>query len=296
VARLTDLVDTSALTKSLSSLACIDEARPLPSRPVVLSRRSPLLRPPPTAARPPDHFPGSPVIGGHRFPPPRRRRGRDGSPQFQDDHPHVRRPIRRRIPRRPLLDPRRLPWPSPCMNRLGTLSPAPRRDRMTTLTRASLTLPTPRSPSPRFAPGLSTTHGAVTTGDPAVSPHRTHTGRPLRTCRSINVMTNSLSSWRPSSLGALAHCDSAAGRPRAAGPIPRRRRCGVWAPVVAQLGSSENLLPPLTPRRPSSMYRRSSSRGPSGSQGGPPPGAPRRRARRRGRRDPSVGTAGRPDA
>jgi hypothetical protein len=32
-----------------------------------------------STARP---FPGSPVIGRHRFPPPRRRRGRDGSPQF----------------------------------------------------------------------------------------------------------------------------------------------------------------------------------------------------------------------
>ncbi len=30
----------------------------------------------------PNHFPGSPVIGGHRFPSPRRRRGQDGSPEF----------------------------------------------------------------------------------------------------------------------------------------------------------------------------------------------------------------------
>jgi hypothetical protein len=41
-----------------------------------------VLRPAPTAARQLHHFPGSPVIGKHRFPPPRRRRGRDGSPQF----------------------------------------------------------------------------------------------------------------------------------------------------------------------------------------------------------------------
>jgi hypothetical protein len=50
--------------------SCVDEARALRSRRVVLSRRSSLLRPAPTASRPPGHFPGSPVIGGHRFPPP----------------------------------------------------------------------------------------------------------------------------------------------------------------------------------------------------------------------------------
>ena len=47
-----------------------------------MSRRSALLRPPPTPSRPPNPFPGSPVIGRHRFPPPRRRRSRGGSPQF----------------------------------------------------------------------------------------------------------------------------------------------------------------------------------------------------------------------
>jgi hypothetical protein len=39
-------------------------------------------------------------------------------------------------------------------------------------------LQTARSLTPRFAPGLSTTHGGITTGDPDVSPDRTHTGRP----------------------------------------------------------------------------------------------------------------------
>jgi hypothetical protein len=51
-------------------------------------------------------------------------------------------------------------------------------DRLTTLAQASLTLQTARSLPPRFAPGLSTTHGGFTTGDPGVSPDRTHTGRP----------------------------------------------------------------------------------------------------------------------
>jgi hypothetical protein len=43
----------------------------------------------------PNHFPGSPVIGGHRFPSPRRRRGRDGSPEFP------RRPSARSTPTTP---------------------------------------------------------------------------------------------------------------------------------------------------------------------------------------------------
>ena len=58
------------------------------------------------------------------------------------------------------------------------LFPARRRARLTTLTQASLALQTARSIPPRFAPGLSTTHGGITTGDPGVSPDRTHTGRP----------------------------------------------------------------------------------------------------------------------
>ncbi|MCA1707041.1 MAG: hypothetical protein LC808_28755 [Actinobacteria bacterium] len=56
--------------------------------------------------------------------------------------------------------------------------PAHRRDRLTTLAQASLTLQTARSLPPRFAPSLSTTHGGITTRDPGVSPDRTHTGRP----------------------------------------------------------------------------------------------------------------------
>jgi hypothetical protein len=64
-----------------SPSSCIDEARALCSRRIVLSRRSSLRRPAPTASRPPSHFPGSPVIGGHRFPPPAAA-GPRRSPQF----------------------------------------------------------------------------------------------------------------------------------------------------------------------------------------------------------------------
>src|ERR671922_1358082 len=101
-------------------------------------------------------------------------------PSSQDDHPPVQRPIRRGVPRRPLPDPRHLPWPSPSTNRLGTPSSRPKAAALTTLAQASLALQTGRSRPPRFAPGLSTTHGGIATRDPGVSPDRTHTGRPPR--------------------------------------------------------------------------------------------------------------------
>ena len=93
-------------SESFSSFACIDEARALPHVAGLLSRPPAVLRPAPTPARPPSHFPGSPVIGAHRFPPPRSGGAETGLPSSQDDHPHVQRPIRRRVPQRPLLDPR----------------------------------------------------------------------------------------------------------------------------------------------------------------------------------------------
>jgi hypothetical protein len=88
-----------------------------------LSRRSALLRPAPTAARPPTPLPG---FAGYRRGIASRHPAGDGAktalPSSQADHPHVQRPIRRRVPQRPLLDPERFPWPSPRTNRLGTLS------------------------------------------------------------------------------------------------------------------------------------------------------------------------------
>ena len=70
----------------------------------------------------------------------------------------------------------------------------PKTGPLTTLTQASLTLQTARSHPLRFAPGLSTTHGSITTKDPDISPDQTHTGRPPRTYRSIYVMWISFSS------------------------------------------------------------------------------------------------------
>jgi hypothetical protein len=78
--------------------------------------RLPLDRPP--------HFPGSPVIGGASLPATPQAGGAETAlPGSQDDHPHVQRPIRRRVPQRPLLDQERFPWPSPWTNRLGSLFP-----------------------------------------------------------------------------------------------------------------------------------------------------------------------------
>ena len=81
--------------------------------------RLPLDRPP--------HFPGSPVIGAASLPATPQATGAETAlPGSQDDHPHVQRPIRRRVPQRPLLDQERFPWPSPLHNRLGTLFLRPR--------------------------------------------------------------------------------------------------------------------------------------------------------------------------
>jgi hypothetical protein len=83
------------------------------------------LRPAPTAARPPSPLPG--FAGYRRASLPATHSGgaETALPSSQDDHPHVQRPIRRRVPQRPLLAPRRLPWPSPSPDRLGSLSSRP---------------------------------------------------------------------------------------------------------------------------------------------------------------------------
>ncbi len=88
--------------------------------------------------------------------PPHRSDGDEtGLPRSQDDHPHVQRPIRRRVPRRPLPDPRRLPWPSPPRERLGF---HPRHTTGLDDACSGFTHVADRAIAPpRFAPG-STTH------------------------------------------------------------------------------------------------------------------------------------------
>ena len=175
-ARLTDLADT-ALIKSLCSFSCIDEARgPLPcgrlSRPRTTTTRS-------DCRSAPCPFPGSPVIGGHRFPSPRRRRGQDGSPEFPG------RPSARSTPNYAGGSLSARFWIPGAFHGLrrectgsAPSTPARRRAHLTTLAQASLALQTARSHPSCFAPGLSTTHEDIATRDPDVSPDRTHTGRP----------------------------------------------------------------------------------------------------------------------
>ena len=76
----------------------------------------------------PSHFPGLPVTGQASLPPTPQTGGAETAlPGSHDDHSHVQRPLRRRAPQRPLLKQRRLPWPSPCHQRLGSLLAHPQR-------------------------------------------------------------------------------------------------------------------------------------------------------------------------
>ncbi len=152
---------------------CTGEAGALRSRRVLLSRLSSLLRPPPTPSRPPTTS-RKPVIG-KRAPVPRRDGAEEGLSSSHDSRPTVPRPLRRRVPRRPLQALRRLPWPSPNPHRLGTLSPPAHTGALTTLQASLHAADRPFAP-PRFAAGLSTDNGGLATRDPGVSPDRTHTG------------------------------------------------------------------------------------------------------------------------
>jgi hypothetical protein len=127
----------------------------------------------------PDHFPGSPVIGGASPP---------ATPQATGP---------RRLSRVPRTTIRTFnaqyaggffsarSWNKSAFHglRRARTGSAPSlshlsADRLTTLAQASLLLQTARLLPPRFAPGLSTAHGGLATGDPGVSPDRTHTGGP----------------------------------------------------------------------------------------------------------------------
>ena len=165
MARLTDLAD-SALIRSFCSFPCIDEVRALPHVAGFPDLR--VLRPAPTAARPPKPFPG---FAGYRpgiaSLAPQAIGVETALPGSHDDRSHVQRPIRRRVPQRPLLDQERLPWPSPCLHRLGTLSSRPKAGSLTTLTQASLTLQTARSLRPASHPTSRSRTGASLPGTQA---------------------------------------------------------------------------------------------------------------------------------
>jgi hypothetical protein len=127
----------------------------------------------------PHHFPGSPVIGGASLPV---------TPQATGPRrlSRVPRPTIRTFNAQyagGFLSARS--WTQSAFHGLRRAQTGsapslsiPKDGAVTTLTQASLALQTARSLPPRSAPSLSTTHGGFTTGDPGVSPDRTHTGRP----------------------------------------------------------------------------------------------------------------------
>src|ERR1700720_2095923 len=80
----------------------------------MLSRPSPLVRPPPTAARPSRHFP-LPVIGGTSLPVPRRHGAETALPSSEANLATVPIPLCRGVLGHPLQDQRCRPWPSPCL-------------------------------------------------------------------------------------------------------------------------------------------------------------------------------------
>jgi hypothetical protein len=139
-----------------------------------------VLRPVPTAARPPHPFPVSPVIGAASLPATPKATGprrlsqvprttiRTFNAQYAGGFLSARSWNQNAFHGLRRHDNGSAPsWPHP---KAG--------ESMTTLTQASLHVADRTIASARSAPGLSTTHGGIATRDPGVSPDRTHTGRP----------------------------------------------------------------------------------------------------------------------
>ncbi len=110
-------------------------------------------------------------------------------------------PLRRRVPRCPLPVPGTFHGLRRSNSGSAPSWPACGEVCMTTLIRPRNFAPATDRPvvSPRFAPGLSTTHGGVPTGDPDVSPDPTFPGWLPQFARSSHVIWMS-----PSALGARA--------------------------------------------------------------------------------------------
>ena len=166
MARLTDLADT-ALIRSSCSFPCIDEVRALPHVAGFPDLR--VIRPAPTAARPPKPLPGfagyRPGIASRR---PAGDRGRDGSPGFP------RRPFARSTPNTPEGSSAPAPGPRAPSMAFAVLAPArhplfprPKAGSLTTLTQASLTLQTARSLRPASHPTSRSRTGASLPGTQA---------------------------------------------------------------------------------------------------------------------------------
>jgi|SRR5579859_2178363 len=105
----------------------------------------------------------------------------------------IPRPLRRGVHQRPLQDPERLPWHSPCNCRLcSPLAPTRRRGVHLTTPQASLHVadwpvarPLTGTLSLRFDTAISAGAGSRATGDPGISPDRTLTGWLTTACRSV---------------------------------------------------------------------------------------------------------------
>jgi hypothetical protein len=154
------------------------------------------------------HFPGAPVIDGPA-PGPRRTRAEEGLSSSRDTLLHVPRPLRRRVLRRPLQVPKRLPWPSPNPHRLGTLSFPPKREPSRRC-RLRFTLRTEQLLHPASTPASRPDPGASLPGTLA-SPR---TGLTPAGCRELGARLRHDHSFRVTRPGYWTHVDPGSARAR----------------------------------------------------------------------------------
>lgn len=115
-------------------------------------------------------------------------------------------PIRRRVPGRPPQDRERLPWPSGCSRRLGTLLAHPQRAVHVPTPQASLHVADWASLLPRLqglcrsasTTGISPDAGNRATENPGVSSDRSHPGWSTRACHPVTASRNLIPLRRPS--------------------------------------------------------------------------------------------------
>jgi hypothetical protein len=151
------------------------------------------------------HFPGAPVID-KPAPDPRRTRAEEGLSSSRDTLLPVPRPLRRRVPRRPLQVPKRLPWPSPNPHRLGTLSSPPKREPSRRC-RLRYTLRTEQLLHPASTPASRPDPGASLPGTLA-SPR---TGLTPAGCRELDARLRHDHSFHITRPGCWTHVDQGSG-------------------------------------------------------------------------------------
>jgi hypothetical protein len=184
------------------------------------------------------HFPGAPVID-KPAPDPRRTRAEEGLSSSRDTLLPVPRPLRRRVPRRPLQVPKRLPWPSPNPHRLGTLSSPPKREPSRRC-RLRYTLRTEQLLHPASTPASRPDPGASLPGTLA-SPR---TGLTPAGCRELDARLRHDHSFHITRPGCWTHVDpglvsglSAACRGACTGGRRRSALTHVWGVCWATFAS-----------------------------------------------------------